>query len=258
MGYLVSKFPLIEKTNISKNCFSFWIHCPEIAASALPGQFCHVKANGFSLRRPISICEIDKTSGNLRIVFEIRGEGTAVIAETQIGETVDLIAPLGKGFTLLKSGSHAIAVGGGIGTPPMLEVMKHYGKNGISILGFRSKDAVILEQDFTHFSSETVLCTDDGTAGQKGFVTTALEDKLKSDKPDIVYACGPKVMLKNVAKLCDYYHVRCEVSLEERMSCGIGACLGCACKCVKNGQEFYAHVCKDGPVFDAKEVVWDE
>ena len=258
MDYVIGKFPLIQKQNISKNCWDFLVHCPEIANSAEPGQFCHLKAEGFPLRRPISICEIDRQGGNIRLVFEVRGDGTQSISCTGTNGVIDMIAPLGHGFTILSKESHAIAVGGGIGVPPMLEIIKQYETNGTAILGFRSKDAVILTNNFIQTGAHTILCTEDGTAGQKGFVTIPLEETLKQASTDIVYACGPRGMLKAVVALCQKYHVRCEVSLEERMGCGIGACLVCACKCVKDGREFYAHVCKDGPVFDAKEVSFDE
>ena len=257
MDYFQGKYPIVKKENLSKNCYSFWIHCPELAAEAEPGQFCHMKAEGFSLRRPVSICEIDREKGNLRLVFEVRGEGTAVLAELPQGGNADVIGPLGNGFTLLE-GKKAVLIGGGIGTPPMLELAKHYKDNGVSILGFRSKDAVILEPDFHKTGGKVLLCTDDGSAGRKDFVTEALRDVLASDPADIVYACGPKGMLNGVVGLCEAAGVRCEVSLEERMGCGVGACLVCACRCVRDGKEFYAHVCTDGPVFDAKEVAWND
>ena len=258
MNYIVGQFPLVRKQNLSINCWDFLVYCPEVAAFAKPGQFCHLKAEGFALRRPISICEIDRKNGTVRLVFEVRGDGTQVISNTEVNGTVDMIAPLGNGFTILPEDSRAIAVGGGIGVPPMLETIKRYGKNGTAVLGFRSKDAVILVKDFMETGAQTILCTDDGTDGQKGFVTLPLQDILQQKTADIVYACGPRGMLKGVVSLCEKYGVRCEVSLEERMGCGIGACLVCACKCVKNGREFYAHVCTDGPVFNAKEVSFDE
>ena len=257
MDYLVGQYPIIKKENLAKNCYSFTVLCPEIAVAAQAGQFAHIRVDGFSLRRPISICEIDREAGTVRRVFEIRGEGTRVMADLNENSLIDLIAPLGRGFTLLEPDRKAITVGGGIGTPPMLEVAKHYGTNATAIVGFRSANAVILDRDFAEAGAQVRLCTDDGTAGRKGFVTAALEERLAAGGADIIYACGPTPMLKGVVALAEKHGVRCEVSLEERMGCGVGACLVCACKTVKDGKEFYAHVCKDGPVFPAKEVVWN-
>lgn len=148
-------------------------------------------------------------------------------------------------------------MGGGIGTPPMLETAKHYGKNATAITGFRSANAVILQEDFQRIGSSVMLCTDDGTMGAKGFVTQALRTRLMESHVDIIYACGPHAMLKGIVELAREFGVRCEVSLEERMGCGVGACLVCACKTVKDGEEYYAHVCKDGPVFPAEELIWE-
>lgn len=262
MEYSQKRCPIVRKENLAKNCYSFWVDCPEMAAAAEPGQFAHLRADGFFLRRPISICEIDREAGLLRFVFEVRGEGTAALARLNEGELVDLIAPLGNGFHILPAdGSapkRAALVGGGIGTPPMLEVAKQYGERASAFIGFRSASAAILTEDFQKAGAETVLCTDDGTAGIHGFVTAPLEEALRSGEFGIVHACGPMGMLKGVVRLAEKYGVPCEVSLEERMGCGVGACLVCACKCVKDGKEFYAHVCKDGPVFPSTEVMFDE
>ncbi len=255
MNYTQGLYRIIKKQNIAKNCYDFTIHCPEIASIAQAGQFAHVKVNGFSLRRPISICEVDQMNQTIRLVFEVRGEGTNALASLNEDSLIDLIAPLGKGFTLLDKSKKAIVIGGGIGVPPMVEVAKHYGDNATAIIGFRSANAVILNDDFINIGANVVLCTDDGTMGQKGFVTVALEQHLANQNADIIYACGPHGMLKGIIDLANKYNIRCEVSLEERMACGVGACLGCACKTVKEGNEYFAHVCKDGPVFDSKEVL---
>jgi len=250
-------YQLVKKTALAKEIYEMIIHCPEIAKEAKPGQFVHVKAPNFTLRRPISICGIDAEKGNLRIVFEVRGDGTAEIAQIPQGGNVDIMGPLGHGFEILEEGKKAIVVGGGIGVPPMLETASRYGENCTAIIGFRSASAVILEEDFAKAGCKVDLCTDDGTKGMKGYVTQALKARLQVEKPDIIYACGPMVMLKGVAEMAKEYGVRCQVSLEERMGCGIGACLVCACKTKKpDGEEQYSHVCKCGPVFEAEEVVF--
>lgn len=255
--YKQGKYQIIEKNNLAKGIFDFEILCPETAAIAEPGQFVQAAAEGFFLRRPISICDINKEKGTVRLVFEIRGKGTEKLAGLNKGDSIDLIAPLGNGFKVLEKGKKAICVGGGIGTPPMLSIAKKYGENAVVISGFRNMAAVILQDDFKAVGGKTVLCTDDGSAGMKGFVTDALRAEIETAKPDIVYSCGPMVMLKNITAMCKEYGIECQVSLEQRMACGVGACLVCVCKTVKNGEEFNSHVCKDGPVFDSKEVVFE-
>lgn len=256
MKYTQGKYQVLEKKALAKDIFSLVILCPEIAEIAQPGQFVHILPDGCTLRRPISICEINKEKGTLRIVFIVKGDGTKQISEINEGGLIDMLAPLGHGFTVNKSYKKVALVGGGIGTPPMLPLAKIYGERAVVISGFRSAEAVILQEDFKKTGAETILCTDDGTTGRKGFVTQPLKELLEHESIDAVYACGPIPMLKNIAVLADEANVNCEVSLEERMGCGIGACLVCACKTKKDGQEHFAHVCKNGPVFNAKEVIW--
>ena len=254
MAYIQDVFPIVQKKNLAKNIFDLTISCPQIATEAVPGQFVHVKAPGFQLRRPISICGIDREKGTIRIVFEIRGEGTEKIAALNPGELIDILGPLGHGYTILSPDAKVVVIGGGIGVPPLLQTAAAYGKNATAIIGFRNAAAVILKEDFEKNGARVILCTDDGTAGVHGFVTTALEKLLEEEKPDLICACGPTPMLKGVAAMAEGKGIACEISLEERMACGVGACLGCACKTVKNGVEGYSHVCKDGPVFNSKEV----
>ena len=254
MPYTQGLFPIVQKKNLAKNIFDLTILCPEIAKEASAGQFAHVKATGFQLRRPISICGIDPEAGTIRLVFEIRGDGTEAIARLNQGELIDILAPLGHGFTLLDPSKKAVVIGGGIGVPPLLQTARHYSANAAAIIGFRNASAVILKEDFEKAGVQTVLCTDDGTAGRAGFVTGALEELLTHETPDIICACGPMPMLKAVARMAEEKGILCEISLEERMGCGVGACLVCACKTKKNGTEGYSHVCKDGPVFNSKEV----
>ncbi len=251
--YKQNKYLITEKRAAARGVFDITVSCPEVAELAQPGQFAQVAAEGFFLRRPISICDIDKARGTIRLVFEVRGKGTEKISQLNVGDVIDIIAPLGKGFTALQN-AKAVCVGGGIGTPPMLGIAKQYGENAQVISGFRTAQAAILQEDFAAACCGVTLCTDDGTAGIHGFVTEPLKYRLERDKPDIIYACGPAPMLKGIAKLAKQYGVKCEVSLEQRMACGVGACLVCVCKTVKDGEQYLSHVCKDGPVFDSEEV----
>ena len=256
MKYTRGQYIITEKTAIAREIYSFTISCSDIAAVAVPGQFVHIRANGFTLRRPISICGIDNVKGTIRIVFEIRGDGTAEIAKLNKGDLIDMLAPLGHGFTVNNNFNKVILIGGGIGTPPMLPLAKIYGEKAVAISGFRNSSAAILQDDFKSTGVETILCTDDGSAGIHGFVTQPLTDLSKNGNIDMVYACGPMPMLKGIAAICKENNIQCEISLEERMACGIGACLGCACRTIRNDEEYFAHVCKDGPVFNAEEVLW--
>lgn len=256
MKFTQGEYLICEATEIADNVYDMVVLCPEVAQCAKAGQFVHIKIKGFSLRRPISIASIDAKNGTIRIVFEVRGEGTLSLSKIKSGEKLDLIGPLGDGvFRLLESGKKAICIGGGIGVPPMLALAEHYKSDATAICGFRNASHIILKTDFDKTGANTIICTDDGSSGRKGFVTEALLECIAIEKPDIIYACGPKPMLKAIICIADENNIDCQVSLEERMGCGVGACLVCACKTVKDGKEFMAHVCKDGPVFDSKEVV---
>jgi len=223
--YKQGKYPIVSKKTLAKGIFDIEIYCPHIAKAAKAGQFAQVQAEGFFLRRPISICDINKDKGTIRLVFEVRGHGTDKISELNKGDLVDIIAPLGNGFKALEKGKKAVCIGGGIGTPPMVGIAKEYGENATVISGFRNAAAVILQEDFKAMGCDVQLCTDDGSAGRKGFVTDALLDVLKREKPDIVYACGPMIMLKNITKICEENGIYCQVSLEQRMACG--GCVSC-------------------------------
>ena len=251
--FYCGKYPIIEKKTLAKSVYSFTIDAPGLADEAQPGQFANIAAPGFTLRRPISICGIDKENGTLRFVFEVRGKGTEEIASLTEGESLDVLGPLGNGFRI-PDGKKVVVVGGGIGVPPLLGVSKVSQELCTAVLGFRDYSKIILTDEFKENGSETIICTDDGSVGQKGLVTFPLADILEKGETAAVLACGPEPMLKAVVKMCELYKVPCQVSLEQRMGCGVGACVVCSCMTVRNGQEFYSRVCKDGPVFNAEEV----
>lgn len=253
MSFYCGKYPIIEKKTLAAGVYSVAVSAPDCAKAAAPGQFANIAAPGFTLRRPISLCGIDKERGTLRFVFEVRGKGTAAIAEIREGECLDILAPLGNGFRLPEG--KVIVVGGGIGVPPLLGVSAVKGKDCTAILGFRDYSKIILADEFKANGSDVTVCTDDGSVGVHGLVTVPLAEKLsESDKTAAVLACGPEPMLRAVVALCKERGVPCQVSLEQRMGCGVGACVVCSCLTVRNGEEYYARVCKDGPVFNAEEV----
>ncbi len=247
-------YPIINKRVLAADIFDITVSAPEIAAEAVAGQFANLKAEGFFLRRPVCICECDKSAGTLRFVFEVRGNGTKKLSELAEGMSLDIIAPLGNGFTILPQGE-AILIGGGIGAPAVLQAALDYKGRARTILGFRNRASVILEEDFSQTGHMPVVCTDDGSYGKAGFVTDALKEQLALRRPQLIAACGPEAMLRAVIAIAKEENIPCEVSLEQRMACGVGACLVCACRTVKSGEEHLLHVCKDGPVFSAEEVV---
>ncbi len=251
--YFTGSFPIVEKKSLGAEIYSVKIAAPDIAAESTAGQFANVLAPGFTLRRPISICDIDNIEGTVRFVFEVRGEGTKAIANLSAGDTMDVVGPLGNGFDIPEEG-RLVLVGGGIGVPPLYRISKLRTRDITAILGFRSYDKIFLDQEFRKNGNNVILCTDDGSVGRKGLVTEPLAEELDKGGVSAVMACGPAPMLRAVADECKKHGVKCQVSLEQRMGCGVGACVVCSCMTVRDGEEFYSRVCKDGPVFDAEEV----
>lgn len=245
---------VLKKEEIAPGFFDLTVSCPEAARAARPGQFAQFLVPGKTLRRPLSVCEIDGENGTLRFVFQVRGEGTERLSRLVPGGEVNLLAPLGKGFDLGDTSRRALLVGGGIGLPPLLEAAKPFGERAVLAAGFRSRDAVILKDDFESIGCKTRIATNDGSYGYDGLVVDLIEDLAF----DVVFACGPKPMLRAVAGIAARRGVPCFVSMEERMACGIGACLGCAVKLRGENGPYYGHVCKDGPVFNARDIVWEE
>ena len=257
MRYTQELCPIVYKEELAPGVFSLALTARAIAGTAEAGQFVNILCGSYALRRPISIAGFQASSGILRLVFEVRGKGTAWLSERQIGEKLDLVGPLGHGFPLLDREKKAVLVGGGIGTPPLLPVAMHYGGNATAITGFRTASAAILQSDFTVVGAAAVLWTDDGSAGFSGFTTAALEQRLAEAPCDVIYTCGPKPMMRGVAAIAAARQILCYVSMEERMACGVGACLGCTCRTKdESGETHNTRVCTNGPVFDAAEVEW--
>ena len=257
MRYTQENARILAITESVPGVWNVILLAPAIAGAAVPGQFVTVRCDGYELRRPISICGFDSDLGVLRLVFEVRGKGTEWMARRQSGEVLDLVGPLGHGFPLFDQDIKAVLIGGGIGTPPLLPLALHYGKNTAVITGFRTETSAILQEDFAAAGAQTLLCTDDGSAGFHGFTTQALAQHLEHNQCDIIYTCGPKIMMKRVADTAAAVGVPCYVSMEERMACGVGACLGCTCKTRdEKGDPRMTRVCLNGPVFEASEVDW--
>ena len=258
MSIMQSVYEVVSNEEIAPAIFNMEILCPDIVSEAREGQFVHVRCGNETLRRPISICMADKETSILTLTYLVKGEGTRWLSLRKPGEIVDIMGPLGNGFEVLPEAKSVILVGGGIGVPPMFSLSNAYGKAARAIYGFRTKALTILENETRENVSSLTITTDDGSYGMKGFVTDALKLEIEKEKPDAIYACGPMVMLKGIAEIALKNNIRCQLSLEERMACGVGACLGCATKIrLSDGSETYKHVCKDGPVFEAREVIFN-
>ncbi len=223
------------------------------AEAAVPGQFVSLYcADGAKLLpRPISICEINKPEGTLTLVYRIAGKGTLEFSGLKAGDYVELLGPLGNGFPL--EGKQTMVVGGGIGVPPMLELARQLPDPVIAVMGYRN-DETFLAEEFTD-EADLYIATDDGSIGTHGTVVDAIkENELTAD---VVYACGPKPMLRALKEYCLANNMKLYVSMEERMACGVGACLGCVCQSTEVDDHSHVNnkrVCKDGPVFLSTEV----
>ncbi|OQP05288.1 dihydroorotate dehydrogenase electron transfer subunit [Geobacillus sp. 44B] len=248
---------VVRHEQIAKNIYEITLSGHLVEEMNAPGQFVHVKvtlqANPL-LRRPLSLCRIDQDASECTLIYRKEGIGTTLLSEKRPGETVDVLGPLGNGFPLdaVEKGQRALLVGGGIGVPPLYELAKQLVEKGVivtNVLGFQTKDAVFYEQEFSMFG-ETYVATVDGSYGMKGFVTDVIDQRDISF--DVLYACGPKPMLKALEQA--FPHKEVYLSLEERMGCGIGACFACVCR-VPDSETAYKKVCSDGPVFKAGEVV---
>lgn len=260
MKHLVEKITASE--NIGPGMFRLSVESRYVAGSARPGQFCSISSGDRSriLRRPISICSADRNAGTFDLVFQVRGAGTENISCMECGDAIDFTGPSGKGFDMSPEYGRIAVVGGGIGIFPLLFLMEE-SKAGSkqAFLGFGNASAIVLEKEFRKCSNGLEISTDDGSRGFKGFVTDLFKESLRKNEYDIVYTCGPLPMMKKVSELCAASGIPCQVSLEQRMGCGIGACLVCACALRdKDGGFRYGHVCKDGPVFMSGDVDWNE
>lgn len=247
---------VIHQEPIGTGIFSMQLLAPDIAAAAQAGQFVNLYSKDGTrlLPRPISLCDIDKEKGMLRLVYRVAGAGTEEFSKLRAENFIDIMGPLGNGFTL-ESG-RAVLIGGGIGIPPMLELAKelsHKKVNDIQIiLGYR--DEIFLDEEFTAYGTVT-YASEDGKHGIKGTVMDALREYQVTG--DMIYACGPAPMLRAVQTYALEQKINAQLSLEEKMACGVGACLACVC----NSKETDTHtnvrnkrICKDGPVFYAGEV----
>ncbi len=241
------------QTRLSADIWQVDIICPEIASIAQPGQFVTIRVNGLHvplLRRPFGVSGVNKDEGKFSLIYRIVGEATQLLGLLPVGQRINLLGPLGHGFTL--DAKKALLVGGGVGLAPLHFLAERAPLHTLDVLiGGRSAAEVFWEVLFKNNTQNQYVTTDDGSYGTKGTVNALLPQLLAAGTYDRVYVCGPSPMMKAVAAVVEQYNIPCQVSLEKYMGCGLGACLSCSCA-GRNGKRM--KICKDGPVFDSREV----
>lgn len=240
-----SLFEIIENRPLTKSVYLMRLSGDTSDITA-PGQFVNLKLDGFFLRRPISVC--DSEDGVLTLIYKVVGKGTEYMSALKVGEKLDILSGLGNGYDLTASGDKPLLVGGGVGVPPLYKLAKELiklGKSVTVILGFNTENEVFWEEEFTKIGAKTIVATVDGSRGVRGFVTDAMKDIDYT----YFYSCGPEPMLK---ALYNASLTSGELSFEERMGCGFGACMGCSCKTVTGNKR----ICKEGPVLKKEDIIW--
>ena len=240
-----SIFTIISNEKIAKNTYKMVLS--GTAEGCAPGKFVNIQIDGFFLRRPISVC--DQEGDKLTLVYKAVGKGTEKMAAMTAGEKLNVLAYLGNGYDLSKSGNAPLLIGGGVGVPPLYmcaRKLRSDGKNVTVILGFNTAEEVFYKDEFEALGARVLVATADGSVGTKGFVTDAMKE---AGEYSYFYTCGPEPMLKAVYAATA---TSGEFSFEERMGCGFGACVGCTCK-TKYGNK---RICKDGPVLVKEEIIW--
>lgn len=262
------KTEVVFNHRVGPSYYNIGLCAPEIVHSTSPGQFVMVRVSSKLnplLRRPFSIHRITK-KGNVsfEILYKVVGKGTEIMSHLVQGNRIDVMGPLGKGFSVLPQSELIYLVSGGMGVAPLYALAESAIIDGqkkvVVFLGGKTKEDILCLDDLKRLGAEIHISTEDGSLGSKGLVTQLLEGRLQiSSYPQAIYACGPIPMLKKVSLISQKCHIPCQVSLETHMACGVGACLGCVIKKrVNKGIEMYVNVCKEGPVFDAHAVIYHE
>lgn len=257
---------IVYNKRVKDNYFRLAFQAPRIIKPARPGQFVSIKVNDSGeplLRRPFSIHRLSGSS--IEILYEVVGRGTEILSESKVGEYLDVIGPLGSGFyyqlpiTLpgRQAGNYQlpILVAGGMGVAPLIFLAEKLTKSKIVVLiGAKTKNQILCENEFKKLGCAVKIATDDGSRGFKGYVSELLKKELTAYNLALtaIYSCGPRPMLQEITALAKKYNIPAQLSLEEHLACGIGACLGCAV----NTAEGYQRICREGPVFNAEEVIW--
>ncbi len=269
MRQLIAK--ITENSRVGPGFYKICIKSAYLSRNSRPGQFIEVLCSDGSevfLRRPLGVHKITRVG--IEMLYEVAGKGTELLSHKKKGGTLDVIGPLGNGFSIdhrpkIADQRPIVLVAGGIGVAPLVALAEKivHGKEIIVLIGACKKAHILCDNDFRKIGAKVMVATEDGSMGRKGLITEALDDLLWSADcgPSTIYACGPTGMLRAVSSIASKYDIPCQVSLEEKMACGVGVCLGCPVKIKTqypkpNTQYEYKVVCKDGPVFDSKEILW--
>lgn len=241
-----SLFEIIENIPLTRDVYRMKLR-GDLSQITRPGQFVNIRLSGLYLRRPISVC--DAENGVLTLIYKAVGEGTRQMSRMAAGENLDVLTGLGNGYDLSRAGDRPLLLGGGVGVPPLYLLAKELvraGKTPRVILGFNTKDEVFYEEEFRALGCDVTVTTVDGTCGTKGFVTDAMGEGYT-----FFYTCGPEPMLKAVYRTSK---TSGQMSFERRMGCGFGACMGCSCKTITGNKR----ICKEGPVMDKEDILWED
>ncbi len=258
------KCKLLSQTRISEDIYSLLLESDEIARMSFPGQFVHIRiGNGIDplLRRPLSIHRVDPPKGEVRFLYRVVGRGTKLLQKLERGDILDLLGPLGIGFYLEGSFSHALVVAGGMGSAPiffLIDKLLELKKRITFFWGVKNKNEIFALKDLRNSGVDVRIITEDGSMGRKGLITDILKPFLAEHREDRSlegFVCGPVKMLKQVQGMAEITTFGWQVSLEERMACGVGVCMGCGVKMKEGG---YKMVCSDGPVFNLREILFDD
>ncbi len=242
-----SIYKVIENKALTSTVFKMVLE-GDVSDIKNSGEFINIKLEGKFLRRPISVCDVDSTT--VTIVYKVVGAGTEQMSEMPVGTELDVLVGLGNGYDLSFAGDAPLLLGGGVGVPPLYNLAKRLidsGKKVTVVLGFNTKEEIFYENEFKALGAEVFVTTADGSYGIKGFVT----DAMKNIDYTYFYTCGPEPMLKAVYKAST---TSGQMSFEERMGCGFGACMGCSCKTLTG----YKRICKEGPVMKKEEILWED
>lgn len=248
---IVRDAKVLAQQELASHVFFLVVEAPEIARQAKAGQFVQLRilSGDFTLRRPVGVAAVDPRKGSVAFIYRVVGRGTKALSALMPGERVNVLGPLGHGFAMKYQ--RPLIVGGGMGLSPLLYYADAMKGRADVLMGGKTTDELFWTKLFDDLTQQMFLTTDDGSMGTKGFTTTALPEILETGDYDVVVTCGPEIMMRGVAKIAKEHGLPCEVSLEKRMACGLGACLSCSID-TTDGQR--KKVCKDGPVFPAEEV----
>ncbi len=248
---VISSCRVVENKPLNEEIWKITIECPEISKKAVPGQFISLLCKDLMLRRPFSIASCN--DNKIEIIYKIKGKGTKFIASLSIGNEIDIMGPLGEGFSI--TGEKALLIGGGVGTAPLVflsKVLKEKNNPHSLVQGYRS-DVKIGKI----YADRVYTITEDGSSGKKGIINDYLEEIINSENPRIIYACGPNIVLKSIVETAIKHNIKTQIALEREFACGVGVCMGCSIKVKENGLIVNKRICKDGPVFDGESIIWN-